>query len=157
MTKTPIAQIVHRKGLWSSHADFCELDYTARFLPGKRLTSAAGQQFLADLPHSLSLDHSDALALDDRRLVEIAAADEDLLSVAGPDIVQLAWHVGNRHTPCQIAHDNLLIQADSIIGHMLEYLDATVKAVVARFTPKGGAYGHGRTHAHEHVATAHDH
>jgi urease accessory protein len=23
--------------------------------------------------------------------------------------------------------------------------------------PEGGAYGHGRTHSHEHGATAHDH
>ncbi|MEP4639891.1 MAG: urease accessory protein UreE, partial [Yoonia sp.] len=29
--------------------------------------------------------------------------------------------------------------------------------VVEPFTPEGGAYGHGRTHSHEHGHTAHDH
>jgi len=65
--------------------------------------------------------------------------------------------VGNRHTPCQINSDHLLIQADPVIGHMLEHLGAVVESLTAAFTPEGGAYGHGRTHSHEHVATAHDH
>ena len=29
--------------------------------------------------------------------------------------------------------------------------------VKEEFNPEGGAYGHGRTHSHEHGATAHDH
>ena len=67
------------------------------------------------------------------------------------------WHVGNRHTPCQINSDHLLIQADPVIGHMLEHLGAVVEPLTAPFNPEGGAYGHGRTHSHEHVATAHEH
>jgi urease accessory protein len=72
-------------------------------------------------------------------------------------LVQLAWHIGNRHTPCQIEKDRLVIQDDPVIGHMLEHLGATVTQVVEPFTPEGGAYGHGRTHSHAHGATAHDH
>jgi urease accessory protein len=49
----------------------------------------------------------------------------------------------------------LLIQRDPVIGHMLEHLGASVVPVREPFTPEGGAYGHGRTHAHEHGATAH--
>ena len=79
-----------------------------------------------------------------------------LLEITG-DLVQLAWHIGNRHTPCQIESDRLLIQKDAVIGHMLEHLGATVTQIEAPFTPEGGAYGHGRTHSHEHGATAHDH
>ena len=33
---------------------------------------------------------------------------------------------------------------------MLEGLGASVEHVTAPFTPEGGAYGHGRTHGHEH-------
>ena len=33
---------------------------------------------------------------------------------------------------------------------MLEGLGASVTQVTAPFTPEGGAYGHGRTHGHEH-------
>ena len=117
----------------------------------------SGEPFVVDLPQTTSLDDGDALELDTGVMVQITARDEALYKVSGPDLVRLAWHVGNRHTPCQINADHLLIQADPVIGHMLEHLGAVVAPVTAAFTPEGGAYGHGRTHSHEHVATAHDH
>jgi len=157
MTFTPIAQTFHRCGTWSDVALTCELDYAARFIRRKRLETACGQAFLVDLPQTTSLDHGDALALSDGRLVHIVAADEALMRVAGRDLVRLAWHIGNRHTPAQIMPDHVLIQDDPVIGHMLQHLGASVTKIIAPFTPEGGAYGHGRTHAHEHVKTAHDH
>ncbi len=157
MTTLPIAQVVYRKDDWSGPADQCELNYAERFLRRKKLTSVNGKPFLVDLAKTTSLDHGDALALDDGSLVKISAASEALYKVTGPHLVRLAWHVGNRHTPCQINADHLLIQADPVIGHMLEHLGATVSEITAPFTPEGGAYGHGRTHSHEHVATAHEH
>tara|TARA_R110002074_G_scaffold88587_2_gene195144 strand:- start:1385 stop:1858 length:474 start_codon:yes stop_codon:yes gene_type:complete len=156
MTNLPIAQILHRKGHWSGAADLCELDYTARFVRRKKMNTANGQLFLLDLPQTMSLDHGDALELGDGGLIEVAAAREALMRVAGTDLARLAWHIGNRHTPCQILSDHLLIQADPVIHHMLDHLGATVQDVTAPFTPEGGAYGHGRTHSHEHVATAHE-
>ncbi|MFA8441094.1 urease accessory protein UreE [Yoonia sp.] len=157
MSSLPIAQTVRQAGDWTGPAEVCPLDYAARFLRRKRLETATGKAFVVDLAHTTSLDHGDALELSDGSLVEIAAADEALYKVTGPDLVRLAWHIGNRHTPCQINPDHLLIQEDPVIGHMLEHLGATVTQVTAAFTPEGGAYGHGRTHSHEHVATAHDH
>lgn len=157
MQQIPIGQTIHRAGQWSGGAAVCELDYAARFLRRKRLTTTEGEPFLIDLAQTTSLNHGDALELDDGRLVEIRAAEEALYRVTAPDLVRVAWHVGNRHTPCQIAGDHLLILADPVIGHMLEHVGATVTPVTAAFTPEGGAYGHGRTHSYEHVATAHDH
>jgi len=157
MTQLPIAQILHRKGHWTGPATLCELDYTERFLRRKRLSMVTGEAFVVDLAQTTSLDDGDALELDCGAIVRIAARAEDLYKVSGPDLVRLAWHVGNRHTPCQINADHLLIQADPVIGHMLEHLGAIVVSVMAAFTPEGGAYGHGRTHSHEHVATAHEH
>ncbi len=157
MTTLPLAQTVQRAGQWTEAADSVALDYDARFLRRKRLTTALGQPILVDLEKTTSLDHGDALILEDGRLIEVIAADEALYEVTGPDLVRLAWHVGNRHTPCQIAPDRLRIMADPVIGHMLEHLGATVTEVTGPFTPEGGAYGHGRTHSHEHVATAHEH
>ncbi|PJI86508.1 urease accessory protein [Yoonia maricola] len=157
MSSLPIAQTVRQAGDWSGPAETCALDYAARFLRRKRLETATGKAFLVDLAQTTSLNHGDALELNDGSLVEISAAAEDLYQVTGNDLVRLAWHVGNRHTPCQINDGHLLIQADGVIGHMLEHLGATVTSVTAPFTPEGGAYGHGRTHSHEHVATAHEH
>lgn len=157
MSFTPIAQSIHRKGAWSGNSLICELDYTARFIRRKRLTTQSGRDFLVDLPQTTSLDHGDALELSNGQMVQIVAADEALMRITGPDMVRLAWHIGNRHTPCQIEAAYLLIQDDAVIGHMLQHLGASVTKVIAPFTPEGGAYGHGRTHAHEHVKTAHDH
>jgi urease accessory protein len=109
-----------------------------------------------DLAHTTSLDHGDAFFVSDSQVIEVVAAPEPLLQITG-DLVQLAWHIGNRHTPCQIESDQLLIQNDAVIAHMLEHLGATVNRIDAPFMPEGGAYGHGRTHSHEHGATAHDH
>ncbi|NNE53032.1 MAG: urease accessory protein UreE [Sulfitobacter sp.] len=157
MTQLPIAQTIQPQGSWHGTADHCRLTYEDRFFRRKKLTTTGGWSFVADFEHTVSLDHGDALELADGRLVEVQAAPEDLLEVRGLNLLQLAWHIGNRHTPCQIEVDRLLIQDDPVIGHMLEHLGATLTRVTAPFTPEGGAYGHGRTHSHAHGHTAHEH
>jgi urease accessory protein len=142
-------------GDWAEAADFCVLSYDDRFLRRKRLIGAGGLCFVCDLERTTSLNAGDAFELSDGRFVEVRAAPEALFAVTGPDLPRLAWHVGNRHTPCQIETDRLLIQRDMVIGHMLEHLGASLEEIIAPFAPEGGAYGHGRTHAHEHGATAH--
>ena len=148
---------MHRAGHWTGSAsDRLVLDYEARFLRRKRLDLASGAAVLIDLPETVSLEAGDALEAADGRLIEIAAAPEPLLKITG-DLTRLAWHIGNRHTPCQILDDHLVIQRDPVIRHMLEHVGAEVREAVRPFTPEGGAYGHGRTHSHEHGHTAHAH
>ncbi len=156
MSDLPIARTISRKTEGPGPALFCTLDYGARFLRRKRLRTDCGIFFLADLAQTTSLDEGDALELSDGRCVAIRAAQEDLLEVRG-DLALLAWHIGNRHTPCQVEGDRLLIQRDPVIAHMLEHLGAVVRPAHEVFTPEGGAYGHGRTHSHAHGATAHGH
>jgi urease accessory protein len=151
------AQNIHRAGNWEGAFDLCTLTYDERFLRRKVVQTAHGKDLLVDLESATSLNDRDAFVLSDGRLIEVIAAEEDLLAITGKDLVRLAWHVGNRHTPCQIEADRLLIQRDAVIGHMLEHLGATVTEVSEPFTPEGGAYGHGRTHSHEHGHTAHEH
>ena len=133
------------------------LSYDERFLRRKKLTADDGNAFVVDLAQATSLNAGDVLVLDDGERIVIRAAAEPLYRVTGPNLVRLAWHIGNRHTPCQIGPDYLLIQRDGVIGHMLEHLGATVKEVAEPFIPEGGAYGHGRTMAHDHGHTAHAH
>ncbi len=151
-----IAQDIRRAGDWTGSFECCVMTYDERFLRRKVIQTVHGDSLLVDLAQTTSLNNRDAFLLTDGRLIEIIAADEELYEITG-DLTRLAWHIGNRHTPCQIEKSRLLIQRDKVIGHMLEHLGATVRHIMAPFTPEGGAYGHGRTHAHEHVATAHDH
>lgn len=156
MTGLPIAQTLHRAHSGAVET-FVKLDYDARFLRRKKLTTEAGWDFVVDLEHTTSLDHGDALETADARLIEVRAAPEEVLVITGDNLPRLAWHIGNRHTPCQIESDRLLIQNDPVIKHMLEHLDATIVEATEPFTPEGGAYGHGRTHSHEHGHSAHAH
>ena len=147
--------LAHTARAYHDHAHGAEfaqvsLDYEGRFLRRKVLTTDDGQQVLIDLPNTTSLDHGGVLVLEDGREIRIVAAPEDLLEVTGDDLPRIAWHIGNRHTPCQIEPGRLLIQRDHVIRDMLGKIGASVREVVEPFTPEGGAYGHGRTHGHAH-------
>ncbi|MFS4437984.1 urease accessory protein UreE [Paracoccaceae bacterium GXU_MW_L88] len=129
--------------------DRIALTFEGRFLRRRTLETESGLTFLLDLPRTTSLDHGGALVLEDGQQIEIIAAPEPLLEITG-DLPRFAWHIGNRHTPCQVEAKRLLIQPDHVIREMLKHLGATVTDITAPFTPEGGAYGHGRTHAHSH-------
>jgi len=149
-----IAQEIKRAGHWAGSFALCVMTYDERFIRRKVIKTKQNGSLLVDLKQTTSLDQGDAFVLTDGRLIEVVAAQESLYEVTG-DLVRLAWHIGNRHTPCQVETDRLLIQQDKVIGHMLEHLGAALRDVHEPFTPEGGAYGHGRTHSHEHGATAH--
>ena len=160
MTDLPPARRVRRAGDWSGAGDRITLTYDDRFLRRKVLTTAQGKRVLVDLPETVSVDDRDAFELEDGRLIEVAAATEDLFAVTGGDLPRIAWHIGNRHTPCQIEPGRLLIQRDHVIKDMLAGIGALVEEVREPFTPEGGAYGHGRTMGHSHGhshAHSHDH
>lgn len=131
-----------------------QLDYEARFLRRKVLELTDGSRVLVDLPKTTSLADGGVLVLEDGGEIRVRAAPEPLIEVRGDPLHRLAWHIGNRHTPCQIEPDRLLIQRDHVIRDMLERLGATLRDVTEPFTPDGGAYGPGRTHGHDH---SHDH
>lgn len=154
----PLSQVFHRVGHWSAADDSVSLTYDARFLRRKVLTTTMGLRFLVDLEHTTSLDHGDAFELDDGTLIEVIAAEEELLEITGADLARIAWHIGNRHTPCQIEPNRLVIQRDHVMRDMLLQIGAQVREVTEPFVPEGGAYGHGRTHGHDHAAKhGHDH
>lgn len=131
-------------------ADRVTLGYDARFLRRKRLETDAGAAFLLDLPETTNVMAGDCFVLDDGRLIEVAAAAEPVMVITG-DLARLAWHIGNRHTPCQIGAERLVIRQDHVLEAMLRQLGAQVVHRMEPFTPEGGAYGHGRTLGHDHT------
>ncbi|WP_375690449.1 urease accessory protein UreE [Pseudooceanicola sp. LIPI14-2-Ac024] len=144
------AREVLRAGHGQACADVVRLDYDARFLRRKVITTEAGARVLVDLDQTVSLDEGDALVLEDGRLIGIEAAPEPLAEVTGAGLTRLAWHIGNRHTPCEISETALRIRSDKVMEDMLHRLGAHVHHVMAPFRPEGGAYGQGRTHGHSH-------
>ncbi|WP_068112591.1 urease accessory protein UreE [Tropicimonas marinistellae] len=149
------AQVVERGG-GAVAADCVRLDYEGRFLRRRRLVTDGGDSLVVDLAETTSLEDGDALVLESGLRVAVAAAEEPLLVVSGDNLPRLAWHIGNRHTPCRIEADRLLIRDDHVLADMLRRLGAEVTPIRAAFSPEGGAYGHGRTMGHDH-GHEHDH
>jgi urease accessory protein len=145
------ARTLLRIGQWQGPAHaIATLSYDERFLRRKRITCYGGATVMVDLAETISLDAGDALRTDDGRLIEIAAAEEPVVAVTGDNLARLAWHIGNRHTPCQVCDHHLIIRQDHVLEAMLAQLGATTTHLIAPFRPEGGAYGHGRTLGHDH-------
>ena len=137
--------------------DAVALDYEDRMLRRRRLVGRGGLAFLADLPETVSLAPGDRFALEDGRHVAVEAAPEALMAATGESLARLAWHVGNRHTPCRIEAARLVLRRDPVLADMLRRLGAIVTDEEGPFEPEGGAYGMGRTLPHEHGPHEHDH
>lgn len=128
-----------------SPSDRVVLPFDGRWLRRGVVETEGGLRILVDLPEARVLADGDRLALDDGRVVEVLAAEEDLAEIRCRDplhLARLAWHLGNRHLPTRIEADRLLIRRDHVIEEMLELLGAEVRAVAGPFEPEGGAYGH---------------
>lgn len=133
--------------------DTVTLSYDDRYRRRIVLTGDHGTAFTLDLPKTTQLNEGDRLLLDTGATIEVRAAPEDVMEATPHDPSQLpriAWHVGNRHLPCQILPDRLVLRWDHVIAEMLEQLHCSVLRKNAPFTPEGGAYGQGRTHSHDH-------
>lgn len=140
------------------------LAHDERHLRRKLLHLDNGDMVMLDLKEPVLFAHGDRLVLDNGDLVEIHAAEERLLSILPRDplhLVELAWHLGNRHLQAQIETGRILIQRDHVIAAMLKGLGAEVSEVIEPFQPMRGAYhtpGHGHDHSHGHGAkSGHDH
>ena len=133
-----------------SDKDFIELSYDERFLRRKKLTSYNGIEFLVDLKNTISLKKDDMFKLDSGLLINVRYKIEELLEIKGYNLMHLIWHIGNRHIPCQIEENRILIQNDKVIEEMILRLNGQTKVVLEAFDPEGGAYGIGRTHGHRH-------
>lgn len=134
-------------------ADTVTLDYDNRFRRRIVMTGDNGLNFLLDLPKATELRDGNDLSLEDGRHVRVIAAKEKLIRVIARDpqhLLTITWHVGNRHLPCELRDNYLMLRYDHVILDMLEKLGASIKNVDAPFNPEGGAYGLGRTLDHGH-------
>ncbi len=160
---------IRQQHCWTdAAADTVVLDFDDRHRRRMAMIGTRGLEFLLDLKHTVALRGGDALVLDDGRLIEVVAAPEPLVEIrcSDPhDLVRVAWHLGNRHLPTQIAGKGLRIRRDHVIETMVKGLGARVIEIEAPFDPEGGAYdAQGKTPeqpalnaSHDHGSHAHDH
>lgn len=131
--------------------DLAVLMHDERRVRRRMLTLVHGDSVLVDFPEPVTLADRSSLKLEDGRLVEIIAGEEQLYDVRGRDklhLMRLCWHLGNRHLKTQIEDGRVLILRDHVIRDMLRGLGATVTDVTEPFNPEEGAYSHSHEPAH---------
>lgn len=145
--------------------DIVTLPHDLRHLRRKLLHLSNGDMVMLDLKEAVLFHQGDRLVLDSGDTVEVRAAPEKLFEVKARDtlhLIELAWHLGNRHLSAQIEEGRILILRDHVIRAMLEGLGAKVAEIEEPFQPARGAYhshgGHSHgSHAHGHDGHDHHH
>src|SRR6266568_2699447 len=137
---------IHHKGAWPDAASrgTVTLGFLDRHRRRVRLHGDDGAPFLLDLPRAVVLAEGDGLELDGGGYLEVRAAAE---------VARIAWHLGNRHLPMQVAGGRLRIRWDHVIVDMVAGLGARISRIEAAFDPEAGAYAEGGHSHHNH----HDH
>lgn len=128
------------------------LRHDERHLRRKAISLTNGVKIFIDLPETVLLTSEDELMLSDGSIVQINAADEPLYAVTTSDLnhlMELVWHIGNRHLAAEVSQERILIARDHVIKAMLEGLGATVTEITSPFNPVRGAYA-GQHHGHHH-------
>lgn len=139
--------------------DVVVLAHDQRHVRRKLLHMRHDDVVMLDLKEPVQLAHGDLLLTETGETIEVIAAEELLYEVMPRDtlhLVELAWHLGNRHLPAQIEAARILILRDHVIRDMLVGLGAVVRDVSEPFHPVRGAY-HGSGHAHDHGHHHHSH
>jgi len=108
----------------------------------------SGEAILIDLAEAPSLKAGQGLRLEDGTVLEVEALPEPVVEIRSPDLVKIAWHLGNRHLPTEIRADSLRIRPDHVIEAMLKGLGAELQHLGAAFEPESGAYGHHHDQGH---------
>src|SRR5258708_38359167 len=152
---------IHRKGDWpdAQAGGTVTLSYLDRHRRRIRLHGDDGTPFLLDLPRAVVLGEGDGLEIEGGGCLRVRAAAEALAEIDcrdGTELARIAWHLGNRHLPMQVAGTTLRIRWDHVIVEMVAGLGAEVSRISAPFDPEAGAYAEGGHH-HHHADDDHAH
>jgi urease accessory protein len=92
------------------------------------------------------LRQGDRLQSEDGSLiVEIVAQPERVMAVTSDrsiDLLQAAYHLGNRHVPLEVTESHLYLLPDSVLQDLLQHRGLMVTEVERPFQPQAGAYEH---------------
>ena len=144
---------VHSAGHWPAAAaiDTVTLTYLDRHRRRIRLVADSGETFLLDLPRAHHLAEGEGLELDTGGYLRVRAAAEPILEIETVDrasLLCIAWHLGNRHLPLQVAGGCLRIREDHVIADMVTGLGGRITRLEVAFDPEIGAYAGAAHHHH---------
>lgn len=135
------------------------LKHDERHIRRKLLHFSNGDMLMLDLKEAIQLHEGSVLEAQSGEYFRIQAAVEPLYTVTAKNrlhLLQLVWHLGNRHLLVEVFEDHLTLLRDHVIRNMLERLGAKVEEIEAPFQPLHGAYHshfghmHSGHHGHNH-------
>ncbi|NJP10771.1 MAG: urease accessory protein UreE [Leptolyngbyaceae cyanobacterium RU_5_1] len=104
-----------------------------------------GQPFYLHLPRGTVLRDGDCLQSEDGLIVRVVAKPEPVLTVTATaplDLLQAAYHLGNRHVPLEITPTYLRLSPDPVLRDLLNHRGLQVTEEIQPFQPETGAYRH---------------
>ena len=104
-----------------------------------------GQILLLRLPRGTILHDGDLIESETGEIVEIVAKPELVMTATAKsslELLQAAYHLGNRHVPLELTPAYLRFSADPVLKQMLHQLGVEVSEETVPFHPEAGAYGH---------------
>jgi urease accessory protein len=119
-----------------------------------------GEDVVLELPKVVAMTDGDGLLLEDGRWLKILAAPEPVVEIRHQhpsQLARLAWHLGNRHLPTEIATNVLRIRPDHVIETLLRGFGAILVHVEVPFQPEGGAYSGQNQRGHQYGMGGHRH
>ena len=134
-------------------ADQVALDFEGRYRRRLLLPTESGSELLLDLPGAVRLRDGDGLVREDGAIVRVSAKREPLLEIwadSEPELLRIAWHLGNRHLPAQILAGRVRVRDDHVIAAMVQVLGGHAEPILAPFDPETGAYAAAPGHDHRH-------
>src|SRR6187399_1705867 len=105
MTETLRAVAYVPRGTPGALHDRAILTHDERRVRRRLIRLVHGDEVLVDFPSPVTLEQHGLLRLESSKLVEIIAGEENLYEIRGRDpvhLMQLCWHIGNRHAKAQI-------------------------------------------------------
>ncbi|MBZ6076445.1 urease accessory protein UreE [Microvirga puerhi] len=140
--------------------DTITLDHEARSRRHAHLTAEGGTAIHLDLDMETTIHDGDALRLEDGQLVQVKAAQEDLLEVRAENplrLMRLAWHLGSQHGLAEVTADALYIENTPALAELARGQGCVATPVKRAFRPEQSAHHCDHDHDHGHHQHGHHH
>ncbi|MDX2228736.1 MAG: urease accessory protein UreE [Leptolyngbyaceae cyanobacterium bins.349] len=146
MSSVPVLTLTQWLPSAPHHSPALTLPLTAeeRTRSRHRFATLEGPAVLLHLPRGTVLQDGDWLESEEGVSVQVIAKPEPVLTVTATtplQLVQAAYHLGNRHVPLEITPHYLRLSPDPVLQDLLIHRGLTVTPEVQPFHPERGAYG----------------
>jgi urease accessory protein len=109
-------------------------------------TTIGNVEVYLQLERGIFMRQGDRLQSEDGSfVVEIVAQPERVMAVTSDqsiDLLQAAYHLGNRHVPLEVTASHLYLLPDSVLQDLLQHRGLMVVEIERPFQPQAGAYEH---------------